>query len=67
MKKKYEIEREGQIDFFNNFRIDYLNNEVLIDNTDGVWNGNLFEFKLNIDNLNKVFLIVKNVIRRIYI
>ena len=44
MKKKYELEREGQIDFFNNFRIDYLNNEVLIDNTDGVWNGNLFEF-----------------------
>ena len=56
MKKKYELEREGQIDFFNNFRIDYLNNEVLIDNTDGVWNGNLFEFKLNIDNLNKVLL-----------
>lgn len=54
MKKIYEIEREGQIDFFKNFRIDYKNNEVLIDNTDGVWNGCLFEFKLYIKDINKV-------------
>lgn len=53
MMKNYTNEREGQIDFFSTFRIDYQNNEVLIDNTDGVWNGNLLEFKLNINNLNK--------------
>lgn len=45
MKKNYVDEREGQIDFFENFRIDYKNNEVLIDDTDGVWNGNILEFK----------------------
>lgn len=54
MKKQYSIEKEGQIDFFKNFRIDYENNEVLIDNTDGVYNGNLFEFKTDITDLNKV-------------
>lgn len=52
--KKYTIERDGQIDFFNQFQIDYINNEVLIDNTDGVYNGNLLEFKLNITDINKV-------------
>lgn len=54
MKKIYEIEREGQIDFFKNFKIDYENNNVLIDNTDGVWNGNILEFKLYIKDINKV-------------
>lgn len=52
--KKYKVERDGQIDFFNQFQIDYNNNEVLIDNTDGVYNGNLIEFKLNILDPNKV-------------
>ena len=52
--KKYATEREGQLEFFDNFKIDYKNNDVLIDNTDGVWNGNLLEFKLNISDLNKV-------------
>ncbi len=52
--KKYNIEREGQIDFFDQFSIDYINNNVLIDNTDGVYNGNLLEFKLNITDINKV-------------
>ena len=54
MMKKYTIEREGQIDFFNQFKIDYINNDVLINNTDGIYNGNLLEFKLNIVDLNKV-------------
>lgn len=54
MPKNYETEREGQIAFFHNFRIDYENNSVLIDNTDGVWKGNILEFKLNVSNLNKV-------------
>lgn len=53
MNKIYEIEKEGQIDFFKNFKIDYINNEVLIDNTDGVWNGNILEFKLYIKDINK--------------
>lgn len=44
-------EREGQIDFFKDFRIDL--DEALIENTDGVWRGNLLEFKLNINNINK--------------
>lgn len=52
MKKSYKTEKEGQIDFFETFRINA--NEVLIDNTDGVCNGNLLEFKLNINNINKV-------------
>lgn len=53
--KKYEIEREGQIDFFKNYGIPYEDdNSILVDNTDGVFNGNILEFKLNINNLNKV-------------
>ena len=52
--KIYTTEREGQIDFFKNFQIDYERYPILIDYTDGVWNGCLFEFKLVIDNPNKV-------------
>lgn len=48
----YENEREGQIDFFKKFRVDYSKN-VLIDNTDGVINGNLLEFKVNISDVSK--------------
>lgn len=56
MQKTYTIEREGQIDFFDNYGIpwDDEENAVLVDNTDGVYNGVLFEFKLSISNLNKV-------------
>lgn len=53
-KTSFSIEKAGQIDFFQNFSIDYENNRVLIDYTDGVWNGNLFEFKRHIDNLGEV-------------
>lgn len=54
MSNLYDTEREGQIAFFDNFRIPWNeNDEVLADNTDGVWNGNLLEFKLNINDLNK--------------
>lgn len=52
MSKRYEIEREGQIEFFRTFRINA--EQVLIDNTDGVCNGNILEFKLNINDINKV-------------
>lgn len=54
MAKNFKTEREGQIQFFKDFRINYLNNPVLVDNTDGIWNGNILEFKLNISDLNKV-------------
>ena len=56
--KKYEIEREGQLDFFDNYiklvdnTLDY--EDILGDNTDGVINGNILEFKLNVNNLNSV-------------
>lgn len=51
--KTYVDEREGQIEFFEKFNIDYKNNPVLVDNTDGVWNGNIFEFKVNLSNINR--------------
>ncbi|MDU5526683.1 MAG: hypothetical protein E6053_04305 [Finegoldia magna] len=51
--KRYEIEREGQIDFFKNYGIPYdEDSSILVDNTDGVYNGVLLEFKLSINNLN---------------
>ena len=51
----YTIERDGQMDFFDNYGIPYKDDDsILVDNTDGVYNGNLLEFKLNISNLNKV-------------
>lgn len=50
----YKIERDGQIEFFDNYGIPYNDDaSILIDNTDGVYNGNIFEFKLNITNLNR--------------
>jgi len=53
----YNTEREGQKEFFDNFGIPYNDDaSVLIDNTDGVYNGCIFEFKLSISNLNKVLL-----------
>lgn len=51
----YQFEREGQIAFFDNFGIPYNDdNSILIDNTDGVYNGILLEFKLHISNINAV-------------
>ena len=57
----YEIEREGQMEFFDNYGIPYNDDaSVLVDNTDGVYNGNILEFKLNISNLNKtLFQVIK--------
>ena len=52
--KQYDVERTGQMDFFDNYGIDYVNQPILIDNTDGIVNGNIIEFKLNISNLSKV-------------
>ena len=54
----YLIEREGQMEFFDNYSIPYNDDDsVLIDNTDGVYNGNIFEFKLNISNINRTLLL----------
>lgn len=54
-KKHYDIEKAGQIDFFDNYRIDYRGDaSILVDNTDGVYHGNIMEFKLNISNTGKV-------------
>lgn len=51
----FNSEREGQMAFFDNYRVPYLNdNSILIDNTDGVYHGNILEFKLNISNTGKV-------------
>lgn len=60
-KKHYDIERQGQMDFFDNYGIDYQgDNSILVDDTDGIYQGNILEFKLNISDLNKVlFQVVK--------
>ena len=50
----YKTEREGQMEFFDNYGIPYIDDaSVLVDNTDGVYNGNIIEFKLSINNLNR--------------
>ena len=46
------FEREGQIQFFADFGIDA--DVELTHNTDGVYKGTLFEFKLTISDINKV-------------
>ncbi len=58
MIKKYTLELEGQRDFYDSY-LKLIDNtlsieEVLSDNTDGVLNGNLLEFKVNINDLNAV-------------
>jgi len=50
----FTTEREGQLHFFKNFGIKFEENDVLIANTDGVYNGNIFEFKLSINNTQQV-------------
>lgn len=56
--KKYTLELDGQHDFYQTYlpRIDksLTLDQILTDNTDGVLNGNLLEFKLNINDVNSV-------------
>ncbi len=56
--EKFTTEREGQEDFYMSFLRRINNNltmdDILEDNNDGVLNGNLIEFKLNINDLNAV-------------
>lgn len=55
---KYANELDGQLDFYKTYlpRIDktLTIEQIQTDNTDGVLNGNLLEFKLNINDLNSV-------------
>lgn len=58
MIKKYDDEKTGQREFYS----DYLPlidssltiEDVLVDNSDGILNGNIIEFKTNINDLNNV-------------
>ena len=52
MSKSFSSEREGQIKFFDDLKISA--DVELIHNTDGVYRGTLFEFKLTIADINKV-------------
>ncbi|GFP07660.1 hypothetical protein IMAU30025_01632 [Lactobacillus helveticus] len=53
-KTHYEVERTGQMDFFDNYGIDYQNdNSILVDDTDGIYQGKTNEkFKYLMDCLN---------------
>jgi hypothetical protein len=51
-KQKFTSEKEGQITFFQNLKIDAEIDRT--DNTDGVYKGTIFEFKLTIPNINIV-------------
>lgn len=55
---KYTLELDGQLDFYKTYlpRVnkDLTIEQIQTDNTDGVLNGNLLEFKLNINDLNSV-------------
>lgn len=50
--KSFHSEREGQIKFFEDLKISA--DVELTHNTDGVYKGTLFEFKLTISDINKV-------------
>ena len=58
MSEKYTSEKDGQIDFYNQF-LPRINphitvDEIIANNNDGVLNGNLIEFKLSVKDLNEV-------------
>lgn len=56
MIKKYNVELEGQIEFYEQYlkvvNPELTYEEIFRNNTDGILNGNLLEFKLNITDLN---------------
>ena len=56
--EQFLTERDGQLDFYSRF-LPRVNpalsiDDILADNNDGVLNGNLIEFKLNISDINAV-------------
>ena len=56
MIKKFSVELEGQIEFYEQYlkivNPDLTYEDIFRNNTDGILNGNLLEFKLNINDLN---------------
>ncbi|MDR2822235.1 MAG: hypothetical protein LBV58_01605 [Acholeplasmatales bacterium] len=55
MRTNYLTEKEGQFEFYQEF-CGLSNAQVqkyLLVNSDGIWNGNLLEFKLNVQNIDK--------------
>ncbi len=56
MAKRYSFEKEGQIAFFEHFGISEDTEEgvKLINSTDGIYKGTIFEFKLSINDYNAV-------------
>ena len=58
MSEKYTSEKDGQVDFYNQF-LPRINpnltvEDIIANNNDGVLNGNLIEFKLTVKDLNEV-------------
>ena len=58
MSEKFTTEKDGQIDFYNQF-LPRINpnltvEDIIANNNDGVLNGNLIEFKLSVKDLNEV-------------
>lgn len=58
MSEKFTTEKDGQIDFYNQF-LPIINptitvDEIIANNNDGILNGNLIEFKLTVKDLNEV-------------
>ncbi len=64
--KKFSTEAEGQQDFYNKFKnyieefkdlsVDEIMEKVCILSTDGTWDCNILEFKLNLTDINKTLL-----------
>lgn len=56
MIKRYSIELEGQIEFYEQYlkvvNPKFTYEDIFKNNTDGILNGNLLEFKINITDLN---------------
>ena len=55
MSEKFSTEKDGQIDFYNQF-LPRINpnltvEDIIANNNDGVLNGNLIEFKLSVKDL----------------
>ncbi len=58
MSEKFSTEKDGQLDFYNQF-LPRINpnltvEDIIANNNDGVLNGNLIEFKLSVKDLNEV-------------
>ena len=53
VKRNFETEKQGQIEFFKNFKIPYIDDDsILVNNTDGVYHGNILECELLLPTLS---------------